>query len=145
MRIVHVENTKAIAVPSFQEFLGRAFENKNVPILELLLTAKDLIENPNVGFLVGTERGEYLALSIIVLPATLFDQHPQVVHFYNRGSRDLRKALVKATIDFISSKGYTTFWGSNFTGNSDRAWMKVLKPDGWSVKHIGSVMQFEVE
>lgn len=101
-----------------------------------------MVMDPRVALIIGMEDGRFDALSLSSLPTSRLIMLPQVGHLFNRGSPALRKAIIAATVAFIEENGYKQFWALNMTGKSDKAWTKVMQPEGWNAARRGSVMEF---
>jgi hypothetical protein len=84
------------------------------------------------------------ALAIVFLPSDPITPHPQVFHFFSRGSAALRHALVQELLAFCKSQGYTQIWAVNSTGKDDDVWLKTLRKAG-TPKRVGTLFAFEVK
>ena len=95
-----------------------------------------------MGLFITEEDGSLVGLSIVSLPTSRLDTCPQVIYLYNEGTLQAKDNLIKTTVDFIHSAGYNRFWAINYTGRSDTAWGKVMKPEDWDLSPVGSIMEF---
>lgn len=147
-QVVALENPQALRSQELVDFLYRAFEQGPIAPGGLDSIAKDLwnmILNPRYGVLVGAEDGSYKAISITVLPSDNLTPYPFIILFYNEGSEEIRTQLMKATLEFSLSRGYTKAWAINGSRHSDEAWLKVLVEPFGKGERIGSVFQLEVK
>ena len=138
--MIEVKNPAAVKVPIIRDFLQRAFQKSPWGWSEEVLPELERhIQDPSVGVLLAMEHSNPIGLSIVLLPTSPLDQTPQVAYLYSeRGTPQ----LTKATVDFIQGKGYNRFQALNNTGNSDRAWMKVMAVDGWTVRPKATLMEY---
>jgi hypothetical protein len=95
------------------------------------------------GFLAAKEDGQPVAFALIVWPDSYLDS-PQVVHFYSEGSRKATRALVGHVLDTVKKKGYTKLRAINGSALSDAAWARTFRHDGWEIKPVKTVFDFEV-
>lgn len=110
--------------------------------------AKDLVllcAKPDASvFLIGEEDGALKGLALILMPTNALTPLPQVGHFYNGGSRDLRKKLTRAVVDVVKAAGYTKFWTINATGKPDSVWARAYRSAGTGTP-IGGLIEFDIE
>lgn len=82
-------------------------------------------------------------LAIVALPEHFGEEMPWVVHFHNRGPRDLTHSMVQAVVDFVKLAGYNGYKALNQSGRSDKAWLRAFKTAGNPV-FIGSAYFFDL-
>lgn len=144
VNVVRVQNPKILGVKEIQELFTKAF--KDNPFTSFEDAAEDfvaLVADPQVGVFIGAEKGEFKGLVIIVLPMNKLAPLPQVYQFHSSGSSALKKALIKAGVDFVVENGYTRFLALNVTSKADEAYGKLFKVAGKS-KKVGSLLEFEI-
>lgn len=78
---------------------------------------------------------------ILALPQTPFE-HPQVLHFYSENKAVTRK-LVAQTLDFVAKRGYTKLLAVNGSGAPDAVWTRAFRYEGWRIKPVKTVFEFE--
>lgn len=138
--IVRVRNAKALTAPEMPEFIARAFSAfpEAIPLLP--------------GWVVSEKRGIFLTVSeglprgiaMVSLPSGIgLDTQPEVLHLYNEGPQSGRRELVEVVVDFIHNSGYNRFRAINFSGMPDATWTRIFKPEGWRIKPVGTIMEFE--
>lgn len=140
---VEVKNPYILTIPTFQEFLARAIAKSPWKGIDLTEEIRNLIQAPRVGVHLTQEDGKIVAISFTLLPMSKLDTTPQVAYLYNEGSTEARKSLISQIVDFISQAGYNRFWALNYTQAKDKAWAKVMQPEGWDISPIGSIMEFK--
>ena len=147
-QIVALENPQALRSQQLVDFLYRAFEEGPIAPFGLDSIAQDLwnmVLSPHHQILVGAEDGDFKAISITSLPRDNITPVPFIYVFYNEGSAEMREQLMKATLEFILSRGYTKAWAINGSKHSDEAWLKVLVEPFGKGDRIGSIFQLEVK
>jgi hypothetical protein len=143
-RIVRLTNPAAFERAEVQDLFQKAFETNALVKFEdateelVLLTA-----DPLVAMLIGAEKGKLAGLSIAILPHSRLAPLPAVYHFYSGGSAKLREALIDATVDFFLQAGYTRFWATNMTGDSDEAYVKLFRKAG-KAERVCSMLVFKI-
>lgn len=106
---------------------------------------KAVIENIHKrGVLVQYEKGIPIAFCIIAWPENALEV-PQVLHFYSEGSRASTRTLVGSVLDKVKQKGYNKLHAINGSGASDEIWTRWFRYDGWKIKPVQTVFEFEVE
>lgn len=149
MDVVELRDPRALMVPAMQTFLKRALES-NALLTPYGFDAVapdmfDMIVNPTKFMFVGAENGDFKALTMGFLPDGNLFPFPTISLFYNEGSRELSRAIRADTMDFVVSHGYTRLLAVNSSGNTDKAWLRGLTPEGATADIIGSLVMFEVE
>jgi hypothetical protein len=142
LETIPVHNPRALKVPEFVDLFKASVDKSPWKGKDLLGELEKMVLRADVGVFVTVEDGKFVALSITFLPVHVLDTTPQVAHLYNEGSPSARRSLVDTTVDFIKRSGYNSFWAVNYTGNTDKAWAKVMKAEGWDINPIGSIMEF---
>lgn len=142
MSVIHLQNPAILKVPFFQEFLQKALEKSPWGWDERMLPEIERhIQDPSTGVLLAMEHSTPVGISLVLLPTSPLDRMPQVAYLY---SEKATKELIKATVDFIKDKGYNRFQALNYTGNSDKAWMKVMATPGWDITPKATLMEYTV-
>lgn len=85
---------------------------------------------------------ETAAFCIVAMPKSPLDI-PQVLHFYSEKPA-LRGALVAQVLDFVKLKGYNKLQAINGSGMDDTVWKRAFKHEGWDIKAVKTVFEFEV-
>lgn len=96
------------------------------------------------GVLVQYEKGLPVAFCIIAWPANALET-PQVLHFYSEGSRETTRTLVGYVLDKVRQKGYNKLRAINGSGVSDEIWARAFRHEGWEIKPVKTVFEFEVK
>ena len=138
-----IKNPNAVYFLGFKDLLQRAFAVSPWKDIDITDEIKSIITNPRMGLLGTKENNQFVGLSIISLPTSKLDTCPQVIYLYNEGTMQAKDNLIKATVDFIHKAGYNRFWAINYSGRSDAAWSKVMKPEDWDLSPVGSIMEFK--
>ena len=94
------------------------------------------------GVLVQYEKGAPIAFCIIDWPKSALDI-PQILHFYSEGSREITRILVGAVLDKVKQKGYNKLRAVNGSGISDEVWTRAFRYEGWEIKPVKTVFEFE--
>lgn len=102
--------------------------------------AKHVLENK---VFVYDEAGEPVGFCILYVPKGPLDT-PQVMHFYSEGSKKATHALVGRVLDFVKEKGYNKLTAINGSTASDEVWTRAFRHEGWEIKPVKTVFQFEV-
>lgn len=141
--LVTLTNPNVLKLPEWQAFFQRAFKKSpwadtvgNLDILE------NLIKNTNLSWVIHTAAGRPLGFGVIAFPVDPLDPNPQVIHIYSQPPAANKRLLVEGIVDKIRERGYTKFLAVNYTGKPDKVWMRALKPRKWTVKPVGSIMEF---
>jgi len=95
------------------------------------------------GVLVQYEKGAPVAFCIIAWPISALDI-PQILHFYSEGGRDNTRTLVGSVLDKVKQKGYNKLRAVNGSGISDEVWTRAFRHEGWEIKPVKPVFEFEV-
>ena len=140
--IVPLRHPALFKVPEFQEFLRRAFSRTPWRTDDILEHLEKTITLPRISTILNVEQGEYLGIAVVALPESKLDPFPQIIHLYSEGPIRNRKVIIQAVVDFMEERGYTKVWAVNYTGKPDKVYQRVMKPQGWEVKPIGSIMEF---
>lgn len=96
------------------------------------------------GVFVNWERGLPVAFCIVVWPENALET-PQVLHFYSEGSRAATRQLVAYVLDKVKQKGYNKLRAINGSGASDDIWTRAFNYEGWEIKPVKTVFEFEVK
>lgn len=70
---------------------------------------------------------------------------PQVLHFYSEGSKAHTRALVRRVLDKVKEKGYNKLRAINGSGAPDEVWTRAFRHEGWEIKPVKTVFDFEVK
>ncbi len=145
IQVARLNNPQALLAPPMQELFRKAFDGNPMiaGIDEVPEEYVRLLANPNVGFFVGVEKGEFKGLVLVELPGSPLAKMPNVLHFANFGTSKLRDALVQAALDFIVQAGYTRFATINLTGRGDAVHKRLFKKVG-EAKALGSVLEYRI-
>lgn len=149
MKVINLQNPRALLVPDVQGLIERSLEK--VPHFApggASSVAEDLlyiVQDPGSFLLLGAEDGAFKGLVIGNLPQTNFFPYPVISVVYNEGSTALLKEMQKQTLDIIVEAGYTKAWAANVSGHSDAAWLRAFKFPGVTAKQIGTLHFFEVK
>lgn len=97
----------------------------------------------NGGYLSVKEFDILVGFALIEWPTSPLDV-PQVVHFYSEGSRRATRALASYILDTVKKKGYTKLRAVNGSAASDEVWTRTFRHEGWEIKPVKTVFDFEV-
>lgn len=129
----------AAAFPEDSLVIRGGFDGHEDELRDVVLNMQD-----TVGLFIGVEDDEFLAVSLVFAPdPSKLMQTPTIMHFYNRGSNKLRRALVQASVDFVKSKGHMTVQAVNATERPDSVWARTFRSFGES-KKVGSIMEVDL-
>lgn len=92
---------------------------------------------------VHNEGGKDVGFCILYMPKGPMDT-AQVIHFYSEGSKIATHALVGRVLDFVKEKGYNKLTAINGSEASDEVWTRAFRHEGWEIKPVKTVFQFEV-
>lgn len=144
--VTRVESPEIYLVPSVKEFLREAFPAGSIVFMPgydkaPALLVEKLMEGEVI---LGSEGGRLVGMVVIHFPDPEREEPPQISHFFNKGSADMRRQLIDAGVEIMKEKGYIKFWTCNFTGRPDSVWARTFKRAGKS-KKLGSLMEVEFE
>lgn len=144
-----LRNPQALMIPEIQQLLKRAIDQGTFLAPGGFDTvAQDIfnfVTDHRQFMILGAEDGKWKACCMGFLPAGNLFPYPTVVMIYNEGSRELSKEVQAEAMDFMVSNGYTRALAVNTSGHTDKAWQKVLTPEGAKSERVGSLVMFEVE
>lgn len=84
---------------------------------------------------------ENAAFCILTIPQNKLD-YPQVLHFYSE-RKGLRGALVARVLAFVKKIGYNKLQAINGSGMDDEIWTRAFRHEGWEIKPVKTVFEFE--
>lgn len=85
-----------------------------------------------------------IAFGIVHWPQNVLET-PQVVHFYSEGTKVETRALVGYILDKVKQKGYNKLRAMNGSGADDEIWTRAFRYEGWEIKPVKTVFEFEVK
>jgi hypothetical protein len=144
-----ITDLRALTNPQLTGLISRALESGALlaPVT-LDEAAEDIFEfvlDPDKFMIVGMEHGGPTGLMLGYFSTSALFPYPTIVLLYNEGSRAMARALSKAGLDMINTRGYTKALALNGTGRSDNAWIRFMAPEGTSGKVLGSMISLEVD
>ena len=95
------------------------------------------------GFLAAKFNDKPVGFALIAWPVDKLDI-PQVIHFYSEGPKHITKLLVGHVLDTVKKKGYTKLRAINGSGAPDDIWTRAFRHEGWEIKPVKTVFDFEV-
>lgn len=146
LEVARLTDPKFLVLRPIQKLLHDAFPPSSVfpdgldGMLEDLIA---LLRAPTTVCLIGLEDDVPLGLSIILLPTNKVAPYPQILHFYNGGSLQLRQILTKTTVEVLRRMGYIKFWALNATRKPDSVWARMFRLAG-PARPVGGVMEFDI-
>lgn len=148
-KAIEVKNTQVFAIPQVQKLLEEALASVDfIAPGGLASVAEDLFEYVNRDdhwLVLGIENGEYVGLVMAFGHSNNLFPYPTVTLIYNAGTAEMRRELVRETMDILTQKGYTKAWAVNGSKRSDKAWQRLFSGSGVGVNLIGSAVEFKVE
>lgn len=94
------------------------------------------------GVLLQSDKGKPVGFCIIHWPVSALDI-PQVLHFYSEGGRALTQKLTGAVLDKVRRMGYNRLRATNGSGAPDDLWTRTFRHEGWEIKPVKTVFEFE--
>lgn len=85
-----------------------------------------------------------IAFGIVYWPKNALET-PQILHFYSEGSREETRDLVAHILDKVKEKGYNKLRAINGSGASDAIWTRAFRHEGWEIKPVKTVFEFEAK
>lgn len=148
MDVIELRNPNALLVHEVQALLKKAVASDALLAPGGFDTlAEDLlgfVTNPDHFMLLGAEDGHFKTLLMGYFPNSQLFPYPTVILFYNEGTPELREATQRKYMDIMLSRGYTQSLAVNGSKRSDKAWMKLLTPEGSTSEKIGSLVMFTI-
>lgn len=142
--IVRLTKPEALRLPAvrklFQSALARGALNPERSIDNLASAAGQ----PNVAIFIGLEKGEPRAGIVIVLPGDPITQRPLIDMAANiGGSEELKRGLMAASLAFMRQAGYNQAWFYNFSGHSDKAYLRAARKEGLKARVRTSMLEVD--
>lgn len=106
---------------------------------------KEVAKHINLGgvFVKYNLQNAPVAFCIVAWPDNVFET-PQILHFYSEGSKAQTRALVRHVLDKVREKGYNKLHAINGSGAPDEVWTRAFRHEGWEIKPVKTVFEFEV-
>lgn len=95
-------------------------------------------------YVVNRKGGDPIAFAIVDWPQSALET-PQVLHFYSEGTKGETRALVAHILDKVKEKGYNKLRAVNGSGAPDDIWTRAFRHEGWEIKPVKTVFEFEVK
>lgn len=110
---VRVLNPAAFYLPDFAQLILDGLRSSSLveDAESALLETIDRLGNPLFGLFVVREAAEHVGMVMLHNSPSALSPGCRVLHFYNRGSADARKALIEAVAAFAREGGNTRIWG----------------------------------
>ncbi len=148
-KVILLRNPRALLVPEVAMLLKRAVEGtEHVAPGGVDTTAKEFFDyttDESMFLFLGMEDGAPKGLEMGYFPDSALFPLPMVTLIYNEGTKALTKAMLTATVEHISARGYSKFWAMNATGKSDKAWIRALTPKGTTGRVIANVIEMAIK
>ena len=84
-----------------------------------------------------------VGFAIVAWPENALET-PQVLHFYSEGSKAKTNQLVGHVLDAVKKRGYNKLRAINGSGAPDEVWTRAFRHEGWEIKPVKTVFEFEV-
>lgn len=130
-----VRNPQALLLPQIEGLITRAIEaTPRAAPYGLAAAAEDVLQYvtlPHRGMLLGYEDDDPVnpkAVVFWVFPTGGLFPYPNVTLIYNEGSKALKRAMAKTTLDTIFQAGFPAIWIINGTGHGANVWHRALMP-----------------
>lgn len=111
--LLRIQNPRAFLMPDLNAFVMKALSSS--PLIEdadlALVELVDYVAYPQAGLYLVREGNQYVALALIEHTGSALTSGCTVLHFYNRGSHEARKALIDAIAGFARDRGTVKIWG----------------------------------
>jgi hypothetical protein len=142
--IVRVTKPEAFLLPPvrrlFQAALIRGAKNAERSINKLAALAG----RPDVGIFIGLERGEpQCGLSIMLPPDPETDRPLLDIGANLGGSPALKRELLGVALAFMREAGYNQAWFFNFSGHSDKAYLRAARAAGMAARVRTSMLEVD--
>lgn len=138
-QVITVANPKVLDLPGVQKEI--LVWSDNASFVSHLAASMD--QGRAALILGSTKEDDVEGLAVVFLP-DVFDDYPWVVHFHNRGGRELTKHMVASVLDFVQKSGYTGYKALNQSGHPDKVWLRIFQ-DGGQPSHLGSAYFFDLK
>jgi hypothetical protein len=143
VRVVRLTKPEALLLPEirrlFQLSLQDGAKNPDRSINKIAAS----LANPNLRVFIGLEGGKPRGQITVYLPADPLTDWPTFDLGANEGSLALGRALVTAGVEFLRASGYNQAWTFNFSGHSDKVWIRGASKFGVKVKPRCTMMTVE--
>ncbi len=103
---------------------------------------QQIIASENSALFVVAEGTDFYGLAAVILPMTALSPVPQVLHFYAKGPRVVKKLLIDAVVDFVHDNGYNRFWAMNMTKAPTSVWKRAFRRAGEGTT-LGTIVEFK--
>ena len=146
MEIIQATNPAILDAEPIRELFRKAFTFSPVVKVDFDAAIPDILfilESPRFKVFLGQEDYQYKGLMVVSLPESLLFPYPEIVTFYNEGSKALSSALIKAGVDFGKANGYTRVWAINASGKPDPLWLRAFGKQA-KPRVIGSLVEFDI-
>jgi hypothetical protein len=141
--LLRISNPRAFLIPEIQGFILKSLATSPImPDAEAaLLELVNYIQLQIMGLFLVREGGKYTGLVIAENNPSALSPGCTVLHFYNEGSANTRKALIQAVIDFAEAGGFTKIRGIDINQRPE-AFARLFRAAG-PVKAIGGFYEFQ--
>jgi hypothetical protein len=141
--LLRISNPRAFLIPEIQNFILKSLATS--PIMPdagaALMELVNYIELSILGLFLIREDGKYVGMALAENNPSALSPGCTVLHFFNEGSGDARKALIQAVIDFARAAGFTKIRGIDINQRPG-AFARLFSAAG-PVKVIGGFYEFQ--
>lgn len=141
---IRIQDPNAFLIPGLTELaLSALGTSPLVPDPQAaLLELVDKIAHPALGLFVVLEGDRLTAIALAEHNDSALSPGCGVLHFYNRGSNEARKALIDALAGFAREGGFTKLWGID-TGRRPGAFARLFRALG-PAEPQGQLFEFDL-
>jgi len=95
------------------------------------------------GVFMAYSAGAPVGFAIVAWPENALET-PQVLHFYSEGPAAKTHELRGYVLDAVKKRGYNKLRAINGSGAPDEVWTRAFRHEGWEIKPVKTVFEFEV-
>lgn len=140
--VLRVRNANALRLPAVNRLLQRAFAADSM-IVDVAAAIDELdfwVTRDHAGIFIAREAGSWVGMAFAQWGESAFAPHMTVVHVYNEGSWDVRRALNRALVAYARLGGYDKVLTLDAHGKP-RAFAKVFR-EGGPPRAVGTAYYF---
>ncbi|SRR6266446_6087545 len=143
MRVVRLTRPEAFQLPEIRRlFLAALYSGAKNPERSIDKIAAR-VGDPALAVFVGLEDGKPKAQLTVYLPGDPQTDWPTFDLGTNEGSLELSKAMIAAGVAFLRAAGYNQAWGFNFSGHSDKAYIRHGRRLGLKLRPRCTMMEID--
>jgi len=145
VEVLRIRNANALLLPSIRAFVYRALTTNSLAShpAQALVELADVLHLDEVGLFLVKEDNHWAATALCEInTSALAPKACNVIHFYNAGSADARKALVQQIVAYAREAGVKMLAGVDMN-TKPRAFARLFK-DAGQARVVGELFLFDI-